>query len=54
MRLSFSAGTTASYALSRSVPRFDGREPSWGERALDFSLCLILALAIVGLLLLAL
>ncbi|HZY66956.1 MAG TPA: hypothetical protein VFE52_00120 [Devosia sp.] len=54
MRPAFPAGTTVGYALSLSVPRLDERKPSRGERVLDFALCLILAFAVVGLLLLAL
>lgn len=38
---------------SRPMPRFDEPEPCGGETVLDLALCLILAFAVVGLLLLA-
>ncbi|MFY9293934.1 MAG: hypothetical protein WAP03_25045 [Methylorubrum rhodinum] len=40
-------------AASRPMPRLDEREPCGGETVLDLALCLILAVAVVGLLLLA-
>ncbi len=43
----------ASRASSHPMARFDGREPCGGETVLDLALCLILAFAVVGLLLLA-
>lgn len=51
---------TAGLAASRLRPprprrvRRSGREPCGGETVIDFALCLILAVATVGLLLLAL
>ena len=60
MRPAFPAGSPgAVHPLSRqslapAMPRFDEREPCGGETVLDLALCLILAFAVVGLLLLAL
>ena len=36
-----------------TLPRLDEREPCGGERVLDLALCLIVAVSVVGLLLLA-
>lgn len=36
-----------------AMPRNDEREPCGGERVLDLALCLIVAVSVVGLLLLA-
>ncbi len=38
---------------SHPMPRFDAPEPCGGETVIDLALCLILAVAVVGLLLLA-
>ena len=38
----------------RSMPRYDEPDPPGAERIVDFALCLILAVAVIGLLLLAL
>lgn len=50
MRSAAHAGMTAA---ARPMPRFDEREPGGGEILIDLALCLILAFAVVGLLLLA-
>lgn len=48
-----SVALTGMSAGARPVPRFDDREPCGGETVIDLALCLILAFAVVGLLLLA-
>lgn len=50
MKPAFPAGAPAP---SRPIPRLDRPEPCGGETVIDLALCLILAVAVVGLLLLA-